>query len=91
MGIVDDILKALDRIPIWKRLQELPSEIDDLKRRIAAFEQKFGDKWPPDICKRCGERALRMIGTFSLENGVVQQTWYCSKCEGQEERTVKPT
>jgi hypothetical protein len=29
MGMLEDILKALDRIPGWKRLQELPSEMDD--------------------------------------------------------------
>jgi len=28
MGILDDILSALDRIPVWKRLQELPAKID---------------------------------------------------------------
>ena len=30
MGIVDDLLKALERIPIWKRLGEVPDEIDEL-------------------------------------------------------------
>jgi hypothetical protein len=28
MGIIDDILKALDRIPVWRRLQEIPGEVD---------------------------------------------------------------
>ena len=37
MGIVDDVLKVLDRIPIWKRLQEVPREVDELKKRIAAL------------------------------------------------------
>jgi hypothetical protein len=61
MGIVDDILRALDRIPIWKRLQELPSEVDDLKARVAAFEDKLSGKWPPDVCRYCGARAARLV------------------------------
>lgn len=28
MGVLEDMLKALDRIPGWKRLQELPSEVE---------------------------------------------------------------
>jgi hypothetical protein len=42
MGIIDDILKALDRIPAWKRLQEVPSEVDQLKAKVAALEDKLG-------------------------------------------------
>ena len=37
MGIVDDILKALDRIPTWKRLHEVPSELDQLRAKVAAM------------------------------------------------------
>ena len=35
MGLFDNLLKAFDRIPIWKRLQEVPSELDDLNRRVS--------------------------------------------------------
>ena len=91
MGIVDDILKALDRIPGWKRVQELPTEVDALKSRITALEEKLGDKWPADICKACGARALRMIDSFPLDKGIIQQTWSCGECKGQELRTRKPT
>jgi hypothetical protein len=63
MGFVEDVFKALDRIPIWKRLQELPSEVDQLKAKIADFETKLGGKWPPDVCKFCGERAARLANS----------------------------
>ena len=62
MGLIDDILKALDRIPVWRRLNEVPAEVDDLKERVASLEEKLGGKWPPDVCKRCGARTLRMSG-----------------------------
>jgi hypothetical protein len=34
MALLDKLIKALDRIPLWKRLRKLPSEIDSLTRRI---------------------------------------------------------
>ena len=34
MGLFDNLLKALDRIPIWKRLQEVPFELDYIKQRV---------------------------------------------------------
>ena len=60
MGIVDDVLKAFDRIPIWKRLQEIPRELDELKARIAAIEEKQGGKWPGNVCPFCGAQAVRL-------------------------------
>jgi hypothetical protein len=39
VGLLDDILHALDRIPIWKRLQGSPSEVDALKARIVELEE----------------------------------------------------
>jgi len=54
------MLSALDRIPIWKRLHQVPEEVDDLKARISALEAKLGGKWPADICRFCGARAARL-------------------------------
>jgi hypothetical protein len=30
--IIEDLMKALDRIPIWNCLGEVPAEVDDLKK-----------------------------------------------------------
>jgi hypothetical protein len=81
MGMLDDLLKALDRVPLWKRLGSVPSELDDLKQRVGAIEEKLGNKWPADVCKSCGERALRMIK--STANG---ETWTCGACHNPEFR-----
>ena len=87
MGIVDDILKALDRIPIWKRLQGVPEEVDDLARRVAKLEEKLGDKWPADVCKFCGERALRLANSFvSHDHGKIENEWKCETCGEYETR-----
>jgi hypothetical protein len=60
MGVIEDMLNALDRIPGWKRLQQVPSEVDELNARVAALEEKLGGKWPADICRYCGERGARL-------------------------------
>ena len=90
MGIVEDVFKALDRIPIWKRLQEVPSEIDVLKAQVAALEEKLSGKWPPDICRFCGERAARL--TYSVPgataNGIKHERWTCSACGKIESRST---
>ena len=88
MGIVDDVLKAFDRIPIWQRLQETPREVDDLKARVAALEEKLEGKWPADVCKFCGERAVRLAATYPIAQGV-QQEWECKACEQHETRIIK--
>jgi hypothetical protein len=90
MGIVDDILKALDRIPGWKRLQEVPPEVDELKSRVAALEEKLGGKWPPDICRFCGARAAR-IGHSHVDKGkgIVTEGWDCAECQNTDWRYYK--
>lgn len=90
MGIIDDILKALDRIPAWKRLQEVPSEVDQLKAKVAALEDKLGSKWPADVCRMCGERAAR-LGHSHLEKTISVERWDCEKCGGTDFRHHKAT
>ena len=33
-----------DRIPAWKRLQQIPSELQELKTRVAALEEKLAEE-----------------------------------------------
>jgi hypothetical protein len=88
MGFGEDILTALDRIPGWKRLQEVPSEVDDLKARIGALEAQMGGKCPPDFCRFCGERAARIAGGH-VDKGIVTEIWECNKCGDRDFRYHK--
>lgn len=91
MGILEDMMKSLDRIPIWKRLQEIPSEVDALKQRVLDLEGKLGGKWPGDVCKFCGARALRLSNARPINsNQMTEQRWKCETCERTEMRIVKP-
>lgn len=77
MGMVDDFLKALDRIPLWKRLGQVPDEVDTLKRQVAAIEEKLNGKWPGDVCRYCGARASRLD---SAPRGN-EERWRCGECD----------
>lgn len=91
MGMIEDILKALDRMPIWKRLQETPGEVDDLRARVEALEEKLGGQWPPEICRFCGERAARLESSRGPnDKGLMTEFWKCAACNQTDKRLVRP-
>ena len=91
MGILEDTMKILDRIPLWKELQTAPSRIKELEQRVANLEEKLGGKWPADVCKSCGARAVRMVSVIGPDiNGNMIESWHCSECNFTEERRIKP-
>jgi hypothetical protein len=62
MGVLEDILKTLDRVEIWKEVQNTPQRVTALEKRLGALEKKLGGKWPADVCRYCGERGARLNG-----------------------------
>ena len=85
MGLLEDILKALDRVEIWKELQAAPHRISELEKRVAELEGKLGGKWPPDVCKFCGTRALRLSSTRGpTVKGKMREDWKCAECTQTE-------
>jgi hypothetical protein len=90
MGAIDDFMKMLDRIPIWKRLGEVPAEVDSLKARVADLEGKLNGKWPADVCRYCGERAARFTSSRGPDDkGIIFEHWTCEKCSQNDRRPVK--
>jgi hypothetical protein len=67
-----DVQKLLENWPLWRRISELPAEVDRLHSRIDKLEQKLGgnEKWPPDVCKFCGDRESRLS---SSSRGPIQR------------------
>ena len=89
MGFLEDVLKALDRFPVWRRLQTIPTEIDNLEARVAELEEKLGNKWPGDVCRRCGARAAYLTDTRGPSQGIIKEVWSCGECKEDDIRAVK--
>ncbi len=86
-----DILAVLEKIPGWKRVIETPDRVDELEKRAAALEEKLGDEWPPDVCRACGKRALRLYNSMpGLDGGPIKENWVCKECGMDEFRPAKP-
>ena len=90
MGIIDDVLKALDRIPGWKRINSLPEEFDLLKKRVEALELKLSGN-SLEKCPVCGNRTFERTGSlphpiFGKVGRLMLDSYRCSECSHQEQR-----
>lgn len=81
MGILEDVMKALDRVPIWKRLQGLPDEVDRLRQRITELEKSL-EKSPAEGCPFCGARAWRLQ---RVDMHGRREVWHCLECKKERE------
>lgn len=85
ISVIDDVLKVLDRIPIWKRLQEVPAEVDELKAKVIALEEQLNGKRPPDVCPFCGARSFRLQDV--ILHGKMER-WKCQAADCGKGREV---
>lgn len=94
MGMIDDMLKALDRVEIWKQLQDTPKRIAALEERIAELEGKLGGKWPAEVCRYCGARSARLAYAYPGVDakGNAREVWKCSDeaCGKEDQRLFRP-
>lgn len=77
MATLDNILTLLDKWPRWKRINEIPEQMDELLQRIAALEERL-ERAPGEACPYCGALAMRM--TSQRMNGQ-WEIWTCGECE----------
>jgi hypothetical protein len=72
--------------------EEILSEFKSLKSRLDLLEKKLGDKWPPDVCRHCGERALRLAHAIPVPDsqGYMREDWRCEKCGKYDIKAYKP-
>jgi len=73
MMVVDDILKILERIPLWKKLTALPTRVDALEKRLAELEASKA----PDQDSVVRDGALFKRNS----DGSWQNTVYCPNCK----------
>lgn len=89
MTVIKEIQDALEKLPWWKRMSGVPDRVDDLERRLKLVEEKYSGKWPPDVCKFCGDRACRLTASLGpMKIGKMQENWRCGSCGQIEVRVV---
>lgn len=72
---LDTILKLLDRWPAWKRLTDLPGQVEALERRIAALEGQLAEKPESPFVEARGALFKRN------PDGSFQKAVYCPRCQ----------
>ncbi len=72
-------------------IRAAPARISELEVRVTALEQQLGGKTPPDLCRFCGERALRLHSAESDEKGNVEERWKCAACSQTDVRVFRPS
>lgn len=89
MGMIEDVMKALERIPLWKRVSALPDRTEQLEARVAALEARLKGK-PGLLCPACNapefvriaSQADRIFGDL----GVKSDSYRCAACGHMEDR-----
>lgn len=83
MGVLDDVIKALERVPGWKRIAATLAEVDALKARVEALEAKLAPA-TGKVCPRCGEPAFHVVSNRPMPHfdwaGKSLDTLKCDKC-----------
>ena len=89
MGMLEDVMRALERIPLWKRVSALPAEIETLQARVTAIEVALGGKAGP-LCPMCNEPGFRRRASKAHPDfgfaGIKLDSYSCAACGHSEER-----
>lgn len=93
MGLLEDVMKVLERVPGWKRIAAAPDELDELKKRVAALERQL-QQAGGEVCPKCRMAAFKLISsiphpTFDFA-GTKLDSMKCSACNYEETRNRDP-
>lgn len=91
MGVIEDVMRALERIPIWKRLVALPAEVEQLQARVDALEARLTQA-TGDVCPKCRAPHFMLEDSQPLRGGlgdlgVRQYSYRCHSCGYEDVQT----
>jgi len=89
MGVIEDVIRALERIPAWRRLQELPDHVARLEQRVAELEAQL--KPGAGKCPKCGAMEFMVQASGPAPApwgalGVLEDKMRCGNCGHSEAR-----
>ena len=95
MSVLQDLLAALDRIELWRRLKPLPDRVAQLEARVAELERRAGRQPAANACPMCGSEAFMRISSrphpeWGPVAGFLLDTWQCPSCNHSEDRERDP-
>jgi predicted nucleic-acid-binding Zn-ribbon protein len=83
MGILSELNTLLEKIPLWSKLQSVPSEVADLRARVEALEAAINTT-AGGKCPKCGKMTFRLDHTEADpmfgNMGVQRDVYVCSSC-----------
>lgn len=87
-----DINELLDRIPLWKQLQEVPKRMAALEDRVAELEKRL-ERAPGEACPKCGALEMR-LHKKGRSVGPEPNQWRtdimkCQACGFEDEKVIR--
>ena len=83
MGLLEDIIRALERVPGWKRIAATPDDLDALKARVEALEARLAPA-TGEICPKCRRPSFRVVSNRPMPHfewaGKSLDTLRCDAC-----------
>lgn len=83
-----DINELLEKIPIWKRLIQLPDRIDEIEKRIKTIEDKISGSG--ELCPYCQQPAGKLLEIkphpVTGDLGVNVYYYECTNCHKKFDR-----
>ena len=91
--MLSELNSLLEKIPLWKRLQAMPKEIDELKARIVDLETAIKGGGQEDACPKCHRRTFALSATEDDPTfgklGIQRRVYVCSSCSHTEYRQLR--
>jgi len=81
--MIKDINELLEKIPIWKKLVQLPDRLDGIEKRLKSIEDKMSGSG--ELCPYCKQPTLQLleIKPHKLfgEAGLKVGSYKCNNCK----------
>lgn len=87
MGMVEEVLVALNKIPAWKRVSATPERLDELEARVRTLEERLSGRG--DMCPKCKKLTYELVETkedpMTGSLGGRRDMFRCTNCDHKDE------